>query len=111
MSLTFTEDEYDRIIELLSLIKRSVTELESLVCDEEEDEVSLKYRLLLRIHEEGGVITKQRFNELALEVGYPDLRGPQGMFAYGGKYVTKIAGDRVAITQRAIEKLRQKGLI
>ena len=111
MSVPISNRDYDRIIELVSEMKERIEELESLIFDEEDEEVRPKYRLLLRIHEEGGVVSKDKFNELAYEVGYPDLRGPQGMFAYGGKYVTRIGENRVGITPRGIERLRQLGLI
>ena len=111
MSVNLSEQEYERTLELITELKQNIAELEALFYENDDEERSRKYRLLVKLHKEGGVISKQRFNDIALEVGYPDLRGPQGMFAYGGKYVTKIAGDRVGITQRAIDRLRQKDLI
>lgn len=109
--IEFDEMDYQRMIRLFKEIKERINELEGIISIEEREEPPLKYRLLKRINEEGGVVTKQRFNELAEEVGYPDPRGPQGLFAYGGRYVTQIAGDRVAITTKGTQLLQEVGLI
>ena len=108
--IEFSKIEYERLIQLIAEIKERLEELEKLT-SEEEEEIPLKYLLIKRIYEEGGVITKRRFYELAKEIGYKDRRGPQGLFSYGGKYVTLITGDQVAVTPRGVKRLEEKGII
>ena len=107
----FSESEYERLRELVSEIKGKVEELERAIAIEVDEQTPLKYQLMKRLHDEGGVVSKQRFNELAEEVGYRDARGAQGVFAWGGKYFTMIAGERVAITPKGTSRLKEKGLI
>jgi len=76
----------------------------------EYDKIKPKYMVLLRLYEEGSIVTKKRFNEIGKELGY-DIRGLQGFFAWGGKFVTLIAGDRVALTETAVKRLKQLNLI
>jgi hypothetical protein len=44
------------------------------------------------------------------ELGY-DIRGIQGLLAWGGKYLTMIAGNKVALKEKGIERLKVLGLI
>lgn len=106
----FTKEEYDRLRDLIEGIKHDLGELETLVRVEASEEIELKYKVLLGIHEEGGIVTKARFDEIGEELGY-DKRGLQGFFAWGGRFVTRIAGDKVALTQAGINRLKRLGLI
>lgn len=69
-----------------------------------------KFLLLKQIHEEGDAVTKERFNDIGRELGY-DIRGLQGLFSWGGRYVTRIAGNKIALTEKGIDALRKRGLI
>ena len=69
-----------------------------------------KFLLLKQIHEEGDAVTKERFNNIGLELDY-DIRGLQGLLAWGGRYVTRIAGNKIALTEKGIDALRKRGLI
>lgn len=105
----FTKEEYDRIREVLENMRSAIEELQELMRIE-PGEIERKYQVLLRIHEEGGVVSKERFNEIGEELGY-DKRGLQGLFAWGGKYITMIAGKKVALKEKGIDRLKALGLI
>ena len=103
------ENEIEIISTEITKIKSSIDAIER-IFSEGTAEIKKKYRLLQKIYEEDQIISKERFDQIAVELGY-DKRGAQGLFAWGGKYLNKIAGGRVALTEKAIEKLRELGLV
>ena len=109
-SVEFSEEEYERFRELIQAMKNNLAELEKLARLEADEEIAMKYKVLLQIYEEGGIVTKERFNEIGEELGY-DRRGLQGLFAWGGRFVARIAGDKVALKQAGIDRLKRMGLI
>lgn len=109
--IEFTEEEYDQMVRLVEEIKEKITQLDSILGGDDEVQTPLKYLLMKRIHDEGSIVEKPRFNQLAEEVGYADKRGPQGLFAWGGKYVTLIGEDKVGLTPKGIQRLKDKRLI
>jgi len=90
-------------------LSRKIDELASLISGE-SDSPGRKFLLLRRIHEEGDAVAKERFDSIGDELGY-DPRGVQGLLSWGGKYVTRIAGNKIALTEKGIEALRRRGLI
>lgn len=76
----------------------------------ESDPPDRKYLLLKKIHEEGDAVNKERFEEIGLELGYA-IEEMQGFLAWSGGILTRIAGGKIALTERGIEALRKRGLI
>ena len=84
----------DKAIELISLLLGE--EVEKVP----PDWLIKRLRLLWAIEKRGGVVTREELHRLARDIGY-DPRGLGGLFK--GGYLVTIAGDRVAITEKARE--------
>lgn len=108
--ITFEIEDYDQLRRLVSEAKAKIEEIEQLLLVEIDEDVPLKVQLCKRIHEEGGVVSNQRRQELANEVGMTH-QAASAMLSWGGRYITRIANDNIALTERGVELLQRYGLI
>jgi len=102
-----SQRDKDIILQELTGMKDSIEHILQILGEEEIDR---KWRLFQAMHNEGGIVQRNRWHELGREYGYNDMRGLAGLTAFG-KWITRVAGDKFALTNDAIEELRRRGLI
>jgi hypothetical protein len=105
---------------ILTEVKEEMNELldekiEELTGENAQDRQSKKVRVMKKIYDEGGTVSKEKFHEIGEEVGY-DKRGLGGLFAWKGKgarlqKVEKLNETEIVLTQKGVSYLKRKGVI
>lgn len=64
-----------------------------------------------KIYQEGKIVTRTKFHQILKSAGYSDPRMAGGFFQ--GRYcsLVYVAGDKVALTEVAIDSLKEYGMI
>jgi hypothetical protein len=105
-----TRDETEEFVARIEEIEANLEAMKRLLDADVDDEPSPKYRVLRDVYEEGGIVSRDRWQEIGRDHGYDDPRGLAGLFAHG-KWVEKIMDDQVALTGHAAEELERMGIL
>lgn len=103
------DDRADAILEEIETIEASLAHVKRELQGDAAD-VDPKFEVFADVYEEGGVVSRERWHEIGREHGYDDMRGLAGLFAHG-KWVEKIVGDQVALTEDAERRLESMGFV
>ena len=108
--MTRDDVDIDAVRARVEDLEASLESLKQLLDAGDTTELKPKYRVLRDVYRAGGIVSRDRWQEIGREHGYDDARGLAGLFAHG-KWVEKIMDDQVALTDYAAEKLQETGIV